>query len=89
MNVWINGQGGFIGSHLAKELQKRGHYVEYAVKNEIPYNHMDLAIHLAATTTLSKEFNPALFHNNITYPENLFNSFKGKIIYASSTMPGL
>ena len=79
MNVWINGQGGFIGSHLAKELQKRGHYVEYAVKNEIPYNHMDLAIHLAATTTLSKEFNPALFHNNITYPSPL----------PISTMPGL
>ena len=85
MNIWINGKGGFIGQHLFKRLQELGHYVECSVKDEIPFNSMDIAIHLAGTTTLSKDFIPELFHNNITYPELLFKQFKGKIIYASST----
>lgn len=84
--IAISGVYGFIGQHLSKRLIELGHTVYDLHKGAIPHKRVDLIIHLGATTTLSKDFNPDLFKNNIVYADWLFTSCRStKIIYTSST----
>lgn len=84
--IAVTGVYGFIGQHLCKKLTEYGHTVYEVGKGGTPHKRVDLIIHLGATTTLSKYFNPDLFKNNIVYADWLFSTNRNtKIIYASST----
>lgn len=96
--IFITGHEGFIGTHLCNRLTELGGDFKQLERNELPGPFIELGyggtiggsaedtlIHLAATTTLSTDFHPELFDNNIVYPARLFESFPGRIIYASST----
>lgn len=91
-SVFLTGHKGFIGSHLLKRLQTAGYDVYCAQRDEVPiagtpgHPEFDYVIHLAATTSISTDFNPDLFHNNITYTEQIFHASRfSRILYASST----
>lgn len=86
MKIFVTGAEGFIGKHLCAKLENLGHVVYEADRDEIPVHGLwNSVIHLAGKTTLSKEFNADLIESNIVYSHNLFESFKGRIVYASST----
>jgi nucleoside-diphosphate-sugar epimerase len=83
--IRITGSSGFIGSHLMTGLLSRGFQCESVPKGQLPiYSDGDILIHLAAKTTLSKDFNADLFDSNIIYANRVMK-FPGRIIYASST----
>lgn len=83
---FVTGAYGFIGTHLCKRLTELGHVAYEGNYNEFPIGGLfDCVVHLAGKTTLSKDFNPDLIESNIIYSHKLFETFPGKIIYASST----
>lgn len=81
--IFLTGSKGFIGQHLYERI-KHDYDVYCAGKNELPDYEYDYIIHLAATTTTSKEFLPELFENNIVYAKEIM-SYPIRTIYASST----
>lgn len=80
--IFLTGSKGFIGKHLLPKL------TDYAVhcggRDEVPHWIPDYVIHLAGTTTTLDSFIPELWHNNITYAEQIMK-IRTRIIYASST----
>lgn len=81
--IFLTGSKGFIGQHLYERI-KHDYDVYCAGKNELPDYEYDYIIHLAATTTTSKDFIPELFENNIVYAKEI-TSYPIRTIYASST----
>ena len=88
--IFLTGHSGFIGLHLVKRLIELGYDVYEAQRNEVPMVNplnlieYDYVIHLAATTTLSTDFVPELFENNVVYANKIMQ-YSSRIIYASST----
>ncbi len=83
--IYITGSKGFIGTHLCRGLSGLCIPFTELGRNELANpNPEDTIIHLAATTTLSTDFVPDIFDNNVAYAWAIMQS-RCRIIYASST----
>lgn len=80
MIIDITGEYGFIGSHLVPKLIEQGHEIREKGTPIVE----KAVIHLAATTTLSKDFISELFDNNVVFAHKIMQR-TCKIVYASST----
>lgn len=95
MTFFLSTIHGFVSRHLAKRLVSLGHEVDAVGVTDIEgvntvdsfmlrVKTYDFCIHMAATTTISNEFNSKLWFNNIVYAEMIMNC-PFRLIYASST----
>jgi nucleoside-diphosphate-sugar epimerase len=82
MRIWMNGERGFIGSHLLPALLKAGHEIETDIV-KLETEGWDYIIHLAATTHIRNEFDPNIYYNNVLLAHKILTQ-PSKVIYASS-----
>lgn len=82
MKIFMTGNNGFIGSHLYKKLVELNHDVYTDMKYFDTFK-WECIIHLAATTTITTDFNPLIYENNIIFAKKILST-PYRTIYASS-----
>lgn len=82
MKIFLTGHKGFIGSHLYKKLVELNHDVYTDMKYFDTFK-WGCIIHLAATTTITTDFNPLIYENNIIFTKKILST-PYRTIYASS-----
>lgn len=82
MRIFLTGWKGLIGSNLLKRLTDLKHEVHYDM-HVFEIFKWDIVIHLAATTSISKEFNPLIYENNVVFAKKMLTT-PYRTIYASS-----
>ncbi len=89
MRFFLSTSKGFITQHLIKRLLELGHEVDAVGLNgvdsfQLRIKKYDYVIHLAATTSITQNFNEGIWFNNAVYAEMIMNN-PFRTIYASST----
>ena len=93
MKILITGHKGFIGQQLLKRLQDKNSVIGIDLKDGndllscVFPNDIDLVIHLAGKSGVRESLkNPsAYWQNNIEASKRLFDAYKNRILYASSS----
>ena len=96
MHITVTGSHGFIGTHLTKHLESKGHTLEcwdHKIQKDISdfsVAHTDLIIHLAALAGIRESFEQAdnFWRTNVEYTKKVFDEAQNKnirVIYASSS----
>ena len=91
MKILVTGHRGFIGSHLYKEAQRRGHDVvgldrktgQSLLKCDLP-NDVKKVYHLAANANAQSSDISAIIEDNIASSARLFAHYGPKLVFASS-----
>lgn len=90
--VVITGHRGFVGTHLRRVLQERGDKVtglDLVEGDDVRYCHLpdaDRVYHLAAQTSAQSEDYLLNIDLNVTASVRLFNRYKERVVFASSSM---
>lgn len=84
MTIFLTGMRGYIAPHLKIALEHLGYEVMTDDVTLLTKHRFDYVIHLAATTSISTDFNPDIFTNNIIYAQRVLST-PYRTIYASST----